>query len=194
MNTTAPQRITEDLWRSIIKTLPKNCDATHVRTELERIACDDRPPMARAKECEERAHRNRYSLQLIERGSALAEALAQQIRLDDEQARVFREIAQQRLPRKFLRQYGILEFWEISGGSLKISTPEKAQPYGPVIDYFRAAAAAIFGESLSISQTKKIVSRYRHLKFATASWGGAMGGYIDDSKVFVIPGAPDKKP
>ena len=188
------QRIADGQWREIEKTLPENSDAVRTRAELERIACDDRTPMARAKECEERARRNRASLQVTEKGSALAEQLTQQIRLDDEQARIFRQVAQQREPRKLLRQYEILALWENSGGSLRISTPRKSQsdvawpdPYGPVIDYFRAAAEAIFGKAPSASQIKDILRRYRHLKFGAATFGGVMGGHIDDSKVFIIP-------
>ena len=148
--------------------------ATPVRIELERIACDDTTPTERAKECEERARRSRH-LGLIETGSTLAEELARQIRRDDEQARIFREVAKQRQPRKFLRQYEMLSLWESVGGHLGVSTPRKREltarwpdPEGPVIAYFQAASKAVFGKSPSASQTKQVLRRYRHLKFGAA--------------------------
>jgi hypothetical protein len=175
------QRITDDQWREIKKFLPENIDATPVRIELERIARDDTTPTARAKECEERARRSRHTLELIGSGSGLAEELARQIHRDDEQAKIFRQVAKQRQPHKFLRQYEILSLWESVGGHLGVSTPRKPElrwpdPEGPVIAYFQAASKAVFGKSPSASQAKQVLRRYRHLKFAgaTLSATGAM--------------------
>jgi hypothetical protein len=137
---------------------------------------------------------NRQALALMDEGSALAEQLQQQVSLDDEEARIFREIARQRRPHRLLRQYEILKLWEDSGGETGYSTPRKPEEQatwpdstGPVIAYFQAAANVVFGKAPSASQTKSIVIRYRHLRFAAVSWGGKMGGYIDDAKVFIIP-------
>jgi hypothetical protein len=191
------QRITEDQWCGIKKFLPGNIDGTPVRIELERIARDDTTPMQRAKECEERARRSGHTLGLIDKGSALAEELARQIRRDDEQAKIFRQVAKQRQPRKFLRQYEILSLWESVGGHLGVSPPRKPEltarwpdPEGPVIAYFQAASKAVFGKPPSASQAKQVLRRYRHLKFgaATLSATGAMS--VD---AFIIPAAAHKK-
>jgi hypothetical protein len=177
----AQQRITDDQWCEIKKLLPKNIDG--VRNELERIACDDTTPTERAKVCEERARLSRHALGRFETGSTLAEELARQIRRDDEQAKIFRQVAKQRQPRKFLRQYEILSLWESVGGHLGVSTPRKPEltarwpdPEGPVIAYFQIAAKAVFGKSPSASQAKQVLRRYRHLKFGAAmlSATGAM--------------------
>ena len=169
------QRIADDQWCEIKKLLPENIDGAPVRIELERIACDDRTPTERTKECEERARRSRHTLGLIVSGSVLAEELARQIGRDDEQARIFRQVAKQRQPRIFLRQYEILSLWESIGGHLGVSTPRKREltarwpdPEGPVIAYFQAASKAVFGKPLSASQAKQVLRRYRHLKFGAA--------------------------
>ena len=153
--------------------------------------------MQRAIECEERARRSGHTLGLIDKGSALAEELARQIRRDDEQAKIFRQVAKQRQPRKFLRQYEILSLWESVGGHLGVSPPRKPEltarwpdPEGPVIAYFQAASKAVFGKPPSASQAKQVLRRYRHLKFgaATLSATGAMS--VD---AFIIPAAAHKK-
>ena len=180
------QRIADDQWCEIKKCLPENIDATPVRIELERIARDDTTPTERAKECEERARRSRHALGLTEAGSTLAEELARQIGRADEQARIFRDVAKQRQPRKFLRQYEMLSLWESVGGHLGVSTPRKPEltarwpdPEGPVIAYFQAAAKAVFGKSPSASQAKQVLRRYRHLKFGAATLSATCAMSID---------------
>ena len=200
------QRIADDQWCEIKKLLLENIDDTPVRIELERIARDDTTPTERAKECEERARRSRQTLGLTVSGSALAEALDRQIRRDDEQAKIFRQVAKQRQPRKFLRQYEILSLWESVGGHLGVSTPRKPKltanwpdPEGPVIAYFQAASKAVFGKSPSASQTKQVLRRYRHLKFgaATLSATGAMSIDVlqfDEHGNLIDPGAERNPP
>jgi hypothetical protein len=180
-------------WRAVAKTLPTGANLLHVRTALERIKADRSTPLQLAKECEKRVRQNRRSLGLTEEGSTLAEQLKQQIKHDNEQTELFKQIAKQRQPRIFLRQYEILSLWENVGGYLPVSTPRKRKteahwpdPEGPVIVYLQAAYKMVFGKPLSARQAKDVVRRYRQLKFGAATMAGAGVFAIDDDKVGIL--------
>ena len=182
------QRITDEHWRNIEATLPATADRAHVRATLEQIARDKTPPGKLAAECEDRARTLDSAIAVLLKSGGDIGQLAQQSDAAKKQAKVYRSIGAVKRPH-FLRHCRILWLWQSSGGQLGISTPRgNAPPHGPVIAFFQAAAAAALGKTPSPGQIKSIVSDWRNMNL-TARWGGVMGGYIDDFKVWIIPAA-----
>ena len=194
-------KLSDHVWRTVEKTLSASADRVLVRTELERIARDTATPRQRAEECDDRAQLCRNfsqvlaAMELIENKPALTEQLRRQINYETEQVEVFRRIAKEKQPRKFLRHCEILWLWEYVGGSRPATTTPKKRsettgwaPQGEVFPYFQAAAKVVFGKSPNADQIKKIISSYRHLNFSSQKMAGMGSMIIDDSKVFIIRG------
>lgn len=176
--------------------MPAGADPARWLAELDRIKCEDPPATPRqcAEEHERRAQIYRSAQVLAPKSSALAEELTQEIRREDEQAKLFRQIAEQPQPYKFARQYEILLLWENAGGDLKYNTPRKRKDEarwpdreGPVISYYRAAARRVFGETPTAERAKHVVRHYRRFQRGAAVLSGAGTFTIKDELVWLIP-------
>jgi hypothetical protein len=143
--------ITEDQWRSIIKTLPSSIDQGRLRNELERNAHGILSPRKLAEECRDRVERcKRFNqalpkMEMIRNQDPLSQQLRQQIERDRQLAKSYEQIAKQKTPRKFLRQCRVLWAWQSAGGDLGITTRPGRVPEGPVIPYFQAASVVVGG-------------------------------------------------
>jgi hypothetical protein len=190
MTVSTQQRITDAQWCAIEATLPATADQVLVRETLERIAHDRTPPGKLAAEYEDQVRGFNSGLAALRRSgtadTAVVAELTQQREAAKKQARLYRSIGRVKRPH-FLLHCRIIWLWLNSGGELAISTPRRKAPYGPVIPYFRAAAAATLGKTPSPYRVKNIVQTFRRLNIRSERWGGVMGVYIDDSKVFIIP-------
>lgn len=193
------EKLSEDDWKAIQKTMQPGMDEARVRSGLERLKADKSSPEERAAECEKRASCCRgflYALpqmESIENQAALATQLRQQAAHDTGLAKCFREIAKDP-DRQWLGYCEIIWLWESVGGTLTYESPKVRHetsagwdPQGPVIEYFLAAAKAVFNISRRPTSAKDIVIKYKKRSpFRAATFGGAVEMLIDDSEVFII--------
>jgi hypothetical protein len=187
------------------KTLPAGANRANIRDRLEQIAQAKSSPKQLTVQCEKivwlcdnlaRALLKMAAEIDLDGLSSDETALSEQLtrRGDDarKQAATYRQIGKVERPH-FLRQCELLWLSETIGGDLSITTPHKPRdeatwpsPRGPVIDYFQAAAKAVFGKTPTPGQIKVIVSDYRHLNFSAAQLSSGADLRIGESGIFIL--------
>ena len=185
-------KLTEEQWRSIVKTLPPGIDQGRLRNELERIAHDISLPRKLAQERWDRVELcKRFNqalpkMDMIGNQGPLSQQLRLQIEWDGQLAKSYEQIAKQKTPRKFLRQCRVLWAWKSAGGDIGITTRPGKAPEGAVIPFFQAASVVVGGKTPGAWQIKDIVSCYQKVNYAPI---------VSVSKVTAeptfIPRAPD---
>jgi len=162
----------EKNWPAVEKTLPASADSVRVRAELERIARDRLSPRE-LRRIYESLIRNYKPLIVWPPITITEEKLGN---LKQETAWCKQQLAHLGIRRRkntrmlqTLRLRAILFLWKEQGGTAPVVTNREDEP---VKQYLRAAHEFVWGNDLSASRAKKVISAWVKL-FMTAEFDGA---------------------
>lgn len=167
-------------WQSVAKTLPASANAARVRAELERIGRDKLSSEEMVNSLEASARQDELWIRSSPVTTEEQTQLQEHAHWCRQQAKHYDRMKGQ--PAKLRRQYAILLLWQECCGDPPITDRIEE----PAIQYFQAATTMVFGKPISAGRAKKVIQRFRHMRFSRSQYAGVGSMLIDDSLVTLI--------